>query len=112
MLPITEVNWINMPRYDELSVLQIMPEVEKFPEVMRYFPNNVRKVHDMNRVYFFNVLNTVVPEYCQTLLCRANAQRNDVGPTNPKMDCIEISDDWYKKLMEHPYVKSKSATHT
>ena len=43
MLPITEVNWVNMPRYDELSMKDIMPEVRKIPEVMRYFPTIPRK---------------------------------------------------------------------
>lgn len=43
LLPIQEVKWVNMPRFDELAVKSIMPEVRKFPEAMRYFPDIPRK---------------------------------------------------------------------
>ena len=43
LLPIREVKWVNMPKFDELSVKQIMPEVRKYPEFMHYFPSITRK---------------------------------------------------------------------
>lgn len=43
LLAVTEVKWVNMPKFDELTVKNIMPEVRKFPEAMRYFPDLPRK---------------------------------------------------------------------
>ena len=69
---------------------------------MLYFPTKMRKGVSMNRVYFFNVLNTVVPGYVEKIVRHANKLRNDIEVPESKMDCIEIADSWYKKLMEHP----------
>ena len=96
-----------MPHFDELSVKRLTPEVSKLPEVMRYFPAKIRKGVSMNRSYFFNVLNTVVPGYVEKLVQHANKLRNDIEVPESRMDCIELSDAWYQKLMMHPYVTSK-----
>jgi len=43
LLHIKDVRYVNMPRYNELAVGKIMPEVQKIPEVMIYFPDLPRK---------------------------------------------------------------------
>ena len=43
LLDIKDVRWVNMPRYNEITVSKIMPEVRKIPEVMRYFPDLPRR---------------------------------------------------------------------
>ena len=107
LIPMSELRLANMPRYDEISVKNVWPEVRKFPEVMKYLPNSVRKGAQLNRAYFFNVLNTVMPEYCSKLASHAHAQRNRVDFAGARKDCIEISEAWYEKLMSLPYTKSK-----
>ena len=74
-----DVKFINMPHFDELSVKRIMPEVRNFPEAMLYFPSKERKGLVMNREYFFNILNTVVPKYVQKIVQNANNLRNEAS---------------------------------
>ena len=68
-----------MPRFDELSVKRLYPEVKKIPEVNIYLPERTRKGLTLDRTYFFNVLNTVVPGYVEKLTQHANKLRNDIG---------------------------------
>ena len=67
-----------MPHFDELSVKRLYPEVKKIPEVNIFFPDKLRKGVALNRVYFFNVLNTVMPGYVEKLIQHANRLRNDI----------------------------------
>ena len=107
LLHTTEVKWVNVPQYDELSVKSLWPEVSKQKEVMRYMPDKQRKGQQISRAYFFNVLNTVMPAYVDKLLRHANNKRMDAGIADPKRDFIELSDAWYKKLMAFPFISRK-----
>ena len=107
LLPVSEVKWVNMPQYDELSVSNLWPQVKTQKEVMKYIPSKFRKGQQCSRAYFFNVLNTVLPAYVDKLIKHANNKRMDAGIDDPKLDYIELSDRWYKELMAFPFVSSK-----
>ena len=70
-----EVNYIHVPQYDEISVKMLWPEVNKDPDFLRYFPSVYPKNRGPPRDYFFNILNTVMPDYLGQLLDHANKQR-------------------------------------
>jgi len=76
-------------------------------ELMRYFPDRIRKGQTINRPYFFNVVNTLLPAYLKKLLEHANVRRHHAGIVDPMHDYIELSDVWYKRLMEFPFISSK-----
>ena len=61
MLELKEVKWINVPLYDELSVVNIWPMTKENKQIMRFFPNKLPKGRVPDRVYFFNILNTFQP---------------------------------------------------
>ena len=42
---------------------------------MKYFPSKLPKGRVPDREYFWNVMNTLMPEYTKSLLTHANEQR-------------------------------------
>ena len=64
-LELCEVKFTNVPNYDELSVKSLWPELSQDPEFMSFMPGQLPKGKVCDKKYFFNVLNTVHPEYCQ-----------------------------------------------
>ena len=70
---------INVPHFDELSVKNIFPKFQQDPAVMRFLPNRLPKGKLPEREYFFNVLNTVNPEYTQSMIDHANKLRFKTG---------------------------------
>ena len=61
LLTLAELRCVTMPKYDELSVSKILQKVKDWPTMMKYFPDTLPKGRLPDRVYFFNVLNTVYP---------------------------------------------------
>ena len=60
-----EVKDINVPHYDELAVKALYPQFKKDPIFMSYFPDKYPAGKSPPRDYFFNVLNTLYPDYLQ-----------------------------------------------
>ena len=70
-----EVNYITVPHYDEISVKALWPDLKKDGEFMQYFSSVYPKGRGPPREYFFNILNTIKPDYLQQLLDHANKMR-------------------------------------
>ena len=75
LLKKAEVKDITVPHYDELSVKALYPQFKKDPIFMSYFPDKYPAGKAPPRDYFFNVLNTLHPEYLQQIMNHANEQR-------------------------------------
>ena len=58
-----EVVFIEVPHYDELAVKHIWPQFAKDDTLAKYFPDAFAKDKGPSREYFFNVLNTIYPDY-------------------------------------------------
>ena len=65
------VKEIKVPKYDELSVTNLWPQFSKDPTFTSYFPSTYPKGKGPPREYFFNVLNTLQPEYLQNIMLHA-----------------------------------------
>ena len=102
-----EVQAIQVPHYDELSVKALYPQFKKDAEMMAYFPDHYPVGKAPPREYFFNVLNTVHPEYLGQVLIHANKQRNSVEGEKMKEEAIQISQFWEEQLKQMPYMSSK-----
>ena len=63
LLKKAEVQQIQVPYYDELSVKALYPQFAKDAEFMKYFPDKYPVGKGPPREYFFNVLNTLHPDY-------------------------------------------------
>ena len=60
-----EVNYITVPHYDEISVKALWPDLKKDSEFMKYFPSVYPKGRGPPREYFYNILNTLKPDYLE-----------------------------------------------
>ena len=107
LLEMNEVSRVNVPSYDELSVINLWPEVSQDPEFMMFMPDSFPKGKHADRKYFFNILNTVHPEYCKNILKHANEQRMSATGQRMQDNNIEVNEDWHEKLMSQPFISCK-----
>ncbi len=63
LLLIKDVRFINVPMYDELEVKRLYPEMQNSSDFTKFFPDKMPKGRLPDRDYFFNVMNTVNPDY-------------------------------------------------
>ena len=75
LLKIADVKYVTVPRFDELSVINLHPKFKEDPKFNVYMPDQMTKGKSIDREYFFNVLNTVHPEYLSKIMAHANEQR-------------------------------------
>jgi hypothetical protein len=98
---------VNAPFFDELSVKNLWPHIQKTPRLMRFFPDQMPKGRLPDREYMFNVLNTLEQAYCQQLIRHANDQRNSPNGLDVNFASIAISNKMEDKLKEYPFQSSK-----
>lgn len=76
---------ITVPHFDELSVRTLWPQLQKDKAFTQYFPTAFPKDKGPPREYFFNILNTLYPEYLQQIMAHASKQRMSAeGEDNKK----------------------------
>ena len=68
LLTLEEKRDVNVPKYDELSVNILYPKFKDDRRFMAYFPDKLPKGRWPDRKYFYNVMNTLYPEYTQSLV--------------------------------------------
>ena len=107
LLELINVRWINVPLFDELSVVNIWPMTKENKQIMKYFPNKLPKGRVPDREYFFNILNTFQPLYVDQIIQHANAQRNSVASEAQAKETIEVSDKWWNALNASPFLSCK-----
>ena len=66
-----EVQRVVVPKYEELAVEKVFPQVSRDPAVMVYFPDALPKNRNVSREYFWNILHTVHPVYVQRIISHA-----------------------------------------
>jgi hypothetical protein len=108
LIPMTQLRPVTVPKYDELSVKNLIADIMTIPELAKFFPAQNYPGCLPEREYFFNVLNTIDPHYVQALITHAQTKRfADKNPQdNPNL--MEISEHWAKELEASPYISSKS----
>ena len=78
LMKLKDVSFINVPMYDELAVKHLWSEMQVSPEFMKFFPDKLPKGRLPEREYFFNIMNTLIPDYVNRLIKHATEQRNSV----------------------------------
>ena len=105
---ICDINHIVVPRLDELSVQKMTEMMRDDQELRSYLPDEYFKQKTADRTYFFNILNTLYPEYVQKLLFHAHKQRTGMEQEQQQEQTIEMHEDWVDLLSQVPfYSKSK-----
>ena len=102
-----EVQKISVPHYDELSVKNLWPQFSKDAEFTKYFPDKYPVGKGPPRQYFFDILNTLYPDYLQQVMEHANKQRMSADQGQNKKESIAISQFWQEELKSMPYLSRK-----
>ena len=76
--------------------------------MMCFFPSRLPKGRMPERHYFFNILNTVHPNYTKELIAVAQKNRNQASGQASDHGVVKVSDDWWEKLNSIPFISSKS----
>jgi hypothetical protein len=102
-----DIQRVTVPHYDELSVKSLWPHFKKDAEFTKYFPDTYPAGKGPPRQYFFDILNTLQPEYLEQVLKHANEQRMSTAAADQKEESIVISKFWEEELKAMPYLSCK-----
>ena len=72
LMPLKDVKWVTVPKFEELSVENVMTVMQGNEEFMAYFPDRLPKGRNPGREYTWNILNTLNELYVQRLIDHAN----------------------------------------
>ena len=107
LIKLSEVKFISIPHYSEMSVKVLWPHLKNDKIFMQYFPDRMPVNHLPDRSYFFNILNSTKPEYLKQALTHANKQKNSIEAEKNLQDSVLISDSWWTQLNEIPFISCK-----
>ena len=107
LLKMSEVRFINVPTYDEVSVKALYDKVVSNPDIAVYFPSKYPKGMQCSREYMFNIWNTKEPEQVQAVLKHANSQRFTVKNDKVRENSIAITEEWKDQLESMPFVSKQ-----
>ena len=77
---------------------------------MLYFPDQMAQNRLPDREYMFTILNTLKPDYVKKIVLHASNMRHSAEGKSEQTEQITISDAWWKKLHEIPFVSCKYIT--
>ena len=104
LLKKAQVQHVEVTRYDELSVKQLWPQFKKDAEMAQFFPDKYSMGKGPPREYFFNVLNTLHPDYLSQIMVHANKQRMTAEGEGMQRESIKMSQYWEEQFKLMPYL--------
>ena len=72
----SDVVHVNVPLYQELNVNDVLAMFSHNEEFLKYLPDRMPKGRQIDRTYFFSILNTLEPDKLQAIIRNAQVQRN------------------------------------
>ena len=106
-MKMSDIIAINVPLYQELNIADMLEVFKDHEELKRHLPNRLAKGRQIDRTYFFTVLNTLEPDKLSQIIAHAQEQRNVAQDEEQQMESIKISESWYEQLKEVPFKSSK-----
>ena len=97
---------MTVPRFDELSVINLHPKFKDDPKFNVYMPDQMPKGKSIDREYFFNVLNTIYEDRMTAMIAHANSLRF-AGHKGIEEETVLVTDEWWHKLNSMPYFSRK-----
>ena len=107
LLELSELKSVIVPDFDELSVISLWPKMQDDPLFLSYFPSKLPAGRLPDRKYFFNIMNTLMPDYLKAITHHANEMRNTAKNEGMADAAIEITEKWHNKLMAIPALSRK-----
>ena len=103
---------VNVPLYQELNVADVLEMFKEHAELKRHLPDRMAKGRQIDRTYFFTVLNTLEAEKLAQIIAHAQTQRNVAQDEETKLETIRITESWLDELKEIPFKSSKYSSIT
>ena len=103
-----EVNHMEVPHYQEISVKNLYADAMKDELLAKYLPTKEQLSGRLpERDFFFGLLCTLRNQYMKDIIADAQKARFTIadGASNDKG--ISISEAWMAELQKHPYHSSK-----
>ena len=107
LVPRNQIRPIEVPHYDILSVETLVKDVMTIPDLGKFFPEQKTHSNRPDRQFFFNIINTVDPDYLSALIRHAKGLRFGSGAPSKEDNIIEVNEHWQKELEASPYYSSK-----
>lgn len=70
-----EVDYVHVSHYQELSVKNLWEDMKNDEEFMKYFQDDYAEDKRPCREYFFNILNTLYPDYLAQIMQHSAKER-------------------------------------
>ena len=74
---------------------------------IQFFPDDFAERRGPSRDYFFDILNTLYPDYMVKIMAHANKERHSATGEGMKNESIAISQSWQEQLKSMPYLSRK-----
>ena len=103
-----DVDYIHVSHYEELAVKNLWGDLKEDKELNVYFPDELPKDRYPCREYFFNILNTLYPDYLQKIMAHAAKERYSAEGEEQQKHVIKATDEWYEALQAMPFKSSKT----
>jgi len=105
-----EVNRMEVPCYQEISVKNLYEDAMKDELLVKYLPSKQQLSGRLpERDFFFGLLCTLRNQYMKDIIAEAQKARYTIGDGASKDKGIAISEAWMAELQKHPYHSSKFA---
>ena len=72
LMPLKDVKWVQVPKFEELSVETVMKVMKNDETFMSYFPDRLPKGRNPGREYTWNIANSLNELYVAHLISHAN----------------------------------------
>ena len=102
------MDYISVPHFQELSVKRLWLDLKQDSKFNIYFNDEFPEEKVPNREYFYNILNTIYPDYLKSIMAHASKERYAVDGEVQKIHTIEATQEWEDELKNMPFKSSKS----
>ena len=93
-----DVNFIEVKKYDELSVKRLYSEFIQLDGMHYYFPDKYPVGRQCDRDYMFNIANTLYFDMTQEIIAHAQIQRRATEAEHVQNESIMMSEHWKEEL--------------
>ena len=76
-------------------------------EFMKYFQDDYAEDKRPCREYFFNILNTLYPDYLAQIMQHSAKERFTAQGEDQQKQAIKVTDEWYEELQKMPFLSCK-----
>lgn len=103
-----EVAKINVPRFKELRLKNILEKTQSSATLKTYLPDKTSNRYCINQDFVLRLIAKLEPDYFEALTSSSFAARHQNPELEGKKTTISLKKEVYEKLMSQPFTSSKS----